>query len=117
MIARVAELLRLCGADEAKSFRVRIEASGHLAAIGLDLKVPRWPAAAEAEEAPRGLWLSPLEQRVVDYLAGRATWATGEAIATAIGEQYQHRLKAILTNLADRQIIEPQTGLGYRLRS
>lgn len=118
IIARVAELLRLAGADENEPYSVRIEAVGKGGEpIGFDVSPRQWPGEAPAATAQRGLWLSHLERRIVDCLAGRGGHMSGEAVAQALGEPYQHRLKAILTNLCDREVIEVLPGSGYRLAS
>ncbi len=66
---------------------------------------------------PGAKWLSPLGERVMYCLASRwPAWTTGEAIADAISESFGHRLKASLTGLADRELVEASPGSGYRCR-
>jgi hypothetical protein len=80
---------------------------------------PALPPPVRPPEIPEGaLWLSPMEQRVVTYLAGRwPGWTCAESIAAAVSECYGNRFKAILTALSDRRILEACSGSGYRLRA
>ena len=74
------------------------------------------PKPPPADVNPDALWLSPLERRIVDFLATRgAEWTRGEDVAAAVGEPFRHAFKAIITNLAERKIIETANGRGCRL--
>jgi hypothetical protein len=111
ILAAVAQLLRHLGVEET-AFKVKVEwAEGkHLIACG-----PEWPAEPNASRPPQGKWLSPLEQRIVDYLRDREGWTRTEAVAEALEEPHQHRFKAIVANLAERLVIEALSGQGIRL--
>ncbi len=114
IVSRVAEYLRVEGIEEGK-FVVRLECKEMVIVIPCD-EWPEEPAASKEKEV--GRWLSPLERRIVDYLAGRGgEWSRGEDVAAALNEPYQHRFKSVLTNLCDRMIVEPLSGSGYRLAS
>jgi len=76
---------------------------------------PDWPEDTTQAERRPGRWVSPLEQRIIDYLAGRPeVWTRGEEIAAALHEEYQHKFKAILSNLGERDVIVVQQGRGYK---
>lgn len=64
-----------------------------------------------------GLWLSPIEEKILDFLAKQpAQHFSSDAIAAAVGAKCSDGFKALLTNLADRKLIEPLSGKGYRIR-
>lgn len=72
---------------------------------------PRDPLAP-----PDALWLSPLGERIVGFLAGRNGWATGDEIARALGdERASNQLRGVLHDLAERRILEAVQSKGYRL--
>jgi len=88
---------------EANGFRLEAESQGE------------WPEDTSAALERRGRWVSYLEQRVLDFLAGRPdVWSTGEEIAAALREQHQHKFKAILANMVEREIVECIQGRGYK---
>jgi hypothetical protein len=72
---------------------------------GMPSRPPGVPAGA--------LWLSAIGTRVIAYLAA-AGHAKGEAIADAVGQPHAHRFKSLLTDLADRGILDSSAGHGYR---
>lgn len=61
-----------------------------------------------------GLWLSPLERRIVEALSS-GEWMPTRQIAQAIGEDGDGDIRAILRNLVERQILESLTAKGFRL--
>ena len=75
-----------------------------------------WPEEAAGPPVLPGRYYSPLEQRIVDYLAGRPpdSWTTAPQIAAGLGESLGHKLKDVLSNLVDRDVIDCNQGQGYR---
>lgn len=110
VVARVAEYLRFEGLPE-----VRFEVKIRTQSVQITIVCEEWPEPTNSpNDTQKGSWVSPIERRILDYLSGRADWTPGETIAQSLGEPYQHRFKAILTNLVDRSILEAATGSGYR---
>ena len=90
--------------------------------FGFGVPVRVWPEAAAppAAEAPdgagrRGRWLSPQEEAIVAALRRLSGYQSAEAIALALARPCDNRFKAVLTNLADREILESLSGSGYRI--
>lgn len=76
-------------------------------------RVPLMPAVPDG--FPAGAqWLSPLEAKIMDALSAGG-WMASDRIAEKIGERFGDGFKAILTNLADRGLLESRPGAGYRL--
>src|SRR5262245_13273771 len=114
VLAAVAAYLRHLGV-EAAPIKVKIECNGdgHVLRCGED-----WPDEPAQVPKPRGKWLSPLGQRIVDYVAGAGLgteYVKGEVIANALGEPYQHRFKALMADLVERDALDALSGSGYRL--
>lgn len=79
--------------------------------------VPHWgaPPKPPPESPPPGYRrLSPLEERIV-AAADPAEYRSSERLAELCGVKCSDGFKAILTNLADADVIEPLSGKGYRL--
>jgi len=114
LLAAAATFLRQQGYEDGH-YRLRLDLDG----IKWTLTGgPEWPEEPDVMLRQRGQWLSPLEQRIVDYLSDRGTeCTTAERIAAALGEPCQHRFKAIIANLVERQVIDNNVGPGggYRL--
>src|SRR5262249_38290802 len=75
-----------------------------------------WPEEEAGPPVQPGRYYSPLEQRIVDYLAGRPpdSWTTAPQRAAGLGESLGHKLKDVLSNLVDRDVIDCNQGQGYR---
>jgi hypothetical protein len=79
--------------------------------------VPTPSLRGESPEAGRAwLWLSPLERRILDALAGRG-WTTSKALARLVAESNSGDLRAILRNLTERLILDSSPGKGYRVKT
>jgi hypothetical protein len=112
LVAAAAAYLRQLG-FEGVGFELRLKIEGQRFVIEQD--ADGWPEETAMAPRPRGKWLSPLEQRVFDFLGGRGfDWTPGEAIARELDEPYQHRFKAIMSNLVEREVIDMNPGQGYR---
>src|SRR5262245_26423348 len=112
LLAAAAAFLRDVGATEHAPYLLKLECESVVVKLSCG---PQWPDdPAQAERRP-GRWVSPLEQRIVDFLTGRPdVWTKGEEIAAALCEEYQHKFKAILSNLGERDVIVVQQGRGYK---
>ena len=77
---------------------------------------PDWPEEEAGPPVQPGRYYSPLEQRIVDYLAGRPpeVWTAAPQIATDLRETLGHKLKDVLSNLVERDVIDCNQGQGYR---
>jgi hypothetical protein len=64
---------------------------------------------------PRGNWLSRIEEDVLRLLAERCDWMVTKDIAEALHEAPSGRLRTILANLVERDILEGGDARGYRL--
>lgn len=88
--------------------------------VSLSVTCRRWgaPAAAPAAQPPPGFRrLSPLEERIIDGLAGKG-WVTTADLAVTIGEELTTDLRVVVRNLADGEgaLLETNTRFGVRLR-
>lgn len=75
------------------------------------------PPGGEAEPETRdgGLFLSPMEAAIVGVL-DHTTYLVGKQIAGKTSQRYAPRLKTLLNNLVDREILERSAASqGYRL--
>jgi hypothetical protein len=64
---------------------------------------------------PGALWVSPLEAELLGVFKN-GDWMSSEKIAAAIGQTSDlERLKIILSNLAERRVLDSRPGKGYRL--
>lgn len=112
VLARVAQYLEAEGVAGC-TFEVEIRCK----TVRIVIPCDEWPETPAQTEAAKGLWLSPLERRIVDFLAGRGgEWTRGEDVAAGLGEPHQHRFKALMTNLVDREVLESGSGAGFRVR-
>jgi hypothetical protein len=68
------------------------------------------PAAAPR----RGRFFSPLEEQILSALS-KGGWLSSNQLAEALKLADSEKLKSILTNLVDREVIESMPGRGYRL--
>jgi hypothetical protein len=63
---------------------------------------------------PRWRWLSPTEEEILAVLSS-TDWKTGEQIAHLLKRTLTSAFRAVITNLADREIVEASSR-GYRFR-
>jgi hypothetical protein len=112
ILSDVMEWMRYHGVcDTAYSLQLKYEGGGHIWESGED-----WPEAAAAAPKPAGKFLSPLGQRIVDYLRGRGTeYTPGKQIAADLEEGYSQRFQGVLTDLVDRDVLDSLSSAGYRL--
>lgn len=80
---------------------------------------PATPAARPTPERPAVIrtawkWLSPLEEKVVEAV-DENEYRSSECVARRVGARLCDGFRAVLTNMADRGILEPLAGKGYRL--
>lgn len=72
--------------------------------------------AGAAPEGVKGIFLSPIEAAIVNALkAAMGAALSGKVIAARVSQEYDTRLKYLLVNLEERQIIEHEHGAGYRI--
>lgn len=112
MIAHAGAYLRQVGCRP-NSFTVRLECGRESHTIRCD---ETDALCAIEPAAPRGRWLSPLEERILVALEG-GEWRSSGALASLVGCDEPERLKPILTNLVDRELLESAPGKGYKLAS
>lgn len=72
------------------------------------------PPASQVSDGRAGLWLSPLEAKILTALAG-GDWLASPRIAEAAGEDCSDAFKAVCSNLVERKLLESAPGRGYRL--
>jgi hypothetical protein len=116
LLAAVAAFLRQQNYEGvAYDVRVRIDGQRWDFEQGAD-----WPEEQVPAPARRGRLLSLDEQRIVDWLDGLAAagdgYVTGDSIAQGL-VMNAARCKLLLSNLADREVIESQIGPGGGYRS
>lgn len=110
LASAAAAVLRRCGHDRPADYSVTVECAGESHTYRFAAE-PRTDADLGAGP---GLWLSPLEQRIVGALAGRG-WVSTAALAESMGEAADNDFRVVVRNLSERNILETSTRHGVRL--
>jgi hypothetical protein len=120
--AAVAALLELLA--EGKAVRALVERDGLRGELTVGPIAEAAPAPSSLVHLPpptpapcsHWLWLSPIEAEVIQFLEQNPReWMTCERIASAVSPISGRDLGCVMRNMADRNILESQTGKGYRL--
>jgi hypothetical protein len=69
---------------------------------------------ADAAPNPRWRWLSHTEEEILAVVSA-TEWKTGEEIAHALKRTLTSAFRAVITNMAEREILEASSR-GYRFR-
>lgn len=109
----------LSSIPEAPSRPVSVAASDGTVRVMVVVSGIDGPAAAGvAPEGVKGLFLSPIEAAIVNALqAAGGVALSGKVLASRVSQEYDTRMKYVLVNLEDRQVISHESGQGYRVAS